>query len=344
MFCALNGWRFVFSILIILHHMPIIKPYNANFGNPVVTFFFVLSGFLLTTRYRDKLLNGEFTSFKFISKRVIAIFPLQWLFTALFLMFSINVVTYNAVPFHLTLTQSLVPFWEINFTLNTPSWFLSSIFVCYLVTPLIIKITKRQTSYLVVYILAILAWHIFVYLLPDSIGRRWVCYINPWARLQDYGIGVLLAIYWKNIENALIIYKENIVQANLLEVSAVFLFALSFFPLFDNDLLGVGSILLDLIICIFITVFSIGRPGGISRLLSGPGLNRLGKLAFVIFMSHTFVLNYTKNLLEVSVLLYFFTSVAIVIVFSYIVEEYYCKHMRRFLLWLLGITKEGNIV
>ena len=84
MFNAINGWRFIFSLLIIWHHMPIWRPENANFGNTIVTFFFVLSGFLLTLSYRDALLNKSISAKDFIIKRCATIFPLQCLFTILF--------------------------------------------------------------------------------------------------------------------------------------------------------------------------------------------------------------------------------------------------------------------
>lgn len=59
-FYALNGWRFIFSLLIVLHHMPKEwKPRIADwdFGNTIVLFFFILSGFLLTVGYKDKIQN-----------------------------------------------------------------------------------------------------------------------------------------------------------------------------------------------------------------------------------------------------------------------------------------------
>ena len=96
MFHALNGWRFIFALMIVWHHLPIPKPLDADLGNPIVTFFFVLSGFLLTLSSRDKLLDGRITSKDFIVKRSATIFPLQWLFTILF-----GIRVGNSVPFDL---------------------------------------------------------------------------------------------------------------------------------------------------------------------------------------------------------------------------------------------------
>lgn len=327
MYRALNGWRFIFALMIVWHHMPIAKPLGANFGNPIVTFFFVLSDFLLTLAYREKLLSGIVSPKEFIIKRSATIFPLQWLFTLLFLIFSINVVTYWAVPFHLTLTQSLIPFWEIDFTLNTPSWFLSSLFICYLLTPIVFRFTKKRFVYVSIFLVALLAWHVFLYFLPESIGRRWLCYINPVARFQDYGAGVLLALYWKDIEIRIQkVINGNRFVATLLELLAISLMCISMFniPILGlNRVLGVGSVLLVFFICIFISVFCLGI-GAVSQCLSNQICDKLGKTAIAIFMSHRFILYYTEPILEKSCLFYLIVSYVIIIALSFLLERYYC--------------------
>lgn len=327
MYRALNGWRFIFALMIVWHHMPVIKPHGANFGNPIVTFFFVLSGFLLTLAYREKLLSGIISPKEFVIKRSATIFPLQWLFTLLFLLFSINVVTYWAAPFHLTLIHSLVPFWEINFTLNTPSWFLSSLFICYLFTPILFKFTERKLVFVLMFFGCVLSYHVFLYFLPESIGRRWLCYINPLARLQDYGAGILLALYWKDIEIRIRkVVKGNRFVVTLLELLAICLMCISLFniPILGlNRILGVGSVLLVFFICIFISVFCLGI-GVVSQCLSNQICDKLGKTAIAIFMSHRFILYYTEPLLKQSCLLYLVVTYMVIISFSILLESYYC--------------------
>ena len=339
MFYALNAWRFIFALMIVWHHMPIAKPLNADLGNPIVTFFFVMSGFLLTHSYRDKLLDGTVSPRDFIIKRSVTIFPLQWLFTILFVICSINVVTYWAIPFHLTLTQSLMPLWEVNFTLNTPSWFLSSIFVCYLITPIIFRFTKNRNIYLLLFVTAVAIWHSFLHFLPEDIGRRWLCYINPLARLQDYGAGVLLALYWNDIP---VMFKKvcnNRFSYTLFEAIGVFLICIALFrfPILGLEkYMGVGSVLLDCYICLFIAVYSMGQ-GMISKVLSKPVFSRLGKISIAIFMSHGFVLYYAEPLFDKSAGLFAFVVFSITILLSFLLERYYCAYMKQ---WLTGILSK----
>lgn len=342
MYRALNGWRFIFALMIVWHHMPVAKPHGADFGNPIVTFFFVLSGFLLTLAYREKILCGIVCPKEFVIKRSATIFPLQWLFTLLFLLFSINVVTYWAVPFHLTLTHSLIPFWEIDFTLNTPSWFLSSLFICYLLTPFMFRFTKRRYVYVSILLISLLTWHVFLYFLPEAIGRRWLCYINPLARLLDYGSGVLLALYWKDIE----IRVQRTVNgsrfiATLLELLAIFLMCISLFniPILGlNRFLGVGSVLLVLFICIFISVFCLGI-GAVSQCLSSQIFNKLGKTAIAIFMSHGFILHYTEPILAKSCFFYLVVTYVLIISLSFLLERYYCAWTKHWILNMLYTKK-----
>ena len=339
MFYALNGWRFIFALMIVWHHMLVAKPLNADFGNPIVTFFFVLSGFLLTLSYRDKLLDGRVSSRDFIIKRSVTIFPLQWLFTILFVICSINVKTYWAIPFHLTLTQSLIPLREVNFTLNTPSWFLSSIFVCYLLTPVIFIFTRNRNIYLLLFIAAVVIWHAFLHFLPDYIGRRWLCYINPLARLQDYGMGILLALYWNDIQSMLKKVFYNRFLHTLLEVVVAFLIcvALFRFPILGVERhLGIGSVLLDCFICLFVASFSMGQ-GLISNLLSLPVFSNLGKISITIFMSHGFVLFWAKPLYDTSVGMYAIVVFVATMLLSFLLERYYCAYMKH---WLLGVLNK----
>ena len=333
MFTALNGWRFIFALMMVWHHMPIWKPNNAGFGNAIVTFFFVLSGFLLTLAYRDSLLNKTVSAKEFIIKRSATIFPLQWLFTLLFVICSLNVVSYWAIPFHLTLTQSLIPLWEIDFTLNTPSWFLSSIFVCYLLTPPLLGWFKNKNTILILYIIALLLWNVFLFYLPETIGRRWLCYISPFARMFNYGIGVILALYWAEIK---ILFNRFLgvgkIRHTLLELWAIFLISISLFniPILGlNRFLGIGSELLNVFICVFISIFCLS-DGFISKILKYPIFNRLGAISIAIYMCHGFILHYTESLVEQSLLLYLLISFVVITISSLILEKYYCRYMKNY--------------
>lgn len=338
MFTALNGWRFILSLMIVWHHMPIWKPENSDFGNPIVTFFFILSGFLITLSYKDSISSKRISIKDFIVKRCATIFPIQWLFTLLFVCFSINIVSYWAIPFHMTLTQSLIPLWEINYTLNTPSWFLSSLFVCYMITPLLFRLQVNKKTFTLLYLITLILWHIFLNILPDTIGQRWLSYINPFARMLNYGCGIIIAMHWSEVKKCIEFICKNKTSQTLLEIITIFLFSISLFniPIFGlNKLLGIGSVLLDIFICLFISVFCIS-DGILSKALKLPIFDKLGKIAIAIYMCHGFIIHYTLPLLQKSVLLYIFISYTTIIIVSFILEKYYCRYTKKLIMRSLG--------
>lgn len=202
----INSIRGILALLIVWHHLTSLMnvPYAFDFGNTVVLFFFILSGFGIALTWKERMgtvatiSNGIYRAF--IIKRCAKIFPLQWLTLLLFLLFYINVVSLSAIPFHLTLTQSAIPLWEINFTLNTPSWFLSSLFFCYLMCPFLLRYGYRnKKSFVVLLLSALFFYSLTVWLLPESIGRRWLTYINPMARMLDFSVGMCLGLFWNEV-------------------------------------------------------------------------------------------------------------------------------------------------
>lgn len=336
-FRALNGWRFIFSLLIIVHHLPESwrEPLkNYDFGNTIVLFFFILSGFLLTRGYYEKLIKGKAKYKDFIVKRISTIFPLQWLLTLLFVLFGINITTYWAIPFNLTLTQSLVPFWEINFTMNTPAWFLSSIFICYLITPLLFRVisTSKKSQILTIYLCIVFVYNLFIFLLPNSIGTRWLCYINPFARFIDFSAGILLALYWDNIKTQIVLKNKIIATViELLIVSAVFFW-------FANEPLqkfNDYTILRYPIIILFIIIFAFSS-GIITKVFSIKIFQKLGDLSIAIYMCHAFVLYFTTKIETSCVGVNVITTFVLTLLFAYVLVQYYCPYCKKQILKLFS--------
>ena len=334
-FYALNGWRFIFSLLIVLHHVPSEwKPCVAgwDFGNTIVLFFFILSGFLLTLGYKDKIQSGTIGYEDFVIKRASSIFPLQILMTVLFVLFGINVVTYWAVPFHLTLTQSLLPLWEVNFTLNIHSWFLSSIFICYLLLWPVLAFVKKRGTLLLIYSTIIVCWNVFVYLLPEGVGTRWLCYINPFARFIDFSAGILLALYWNKIK---CIFNKLLKNNHIATLCEVVIICIVFYYFTNKSIQEYNNytILRYPLIFLFIIIFALST-GVVSRILGTGFFNKLGNLSIAIYMCHGFILYFSPQLGAnyVSII----ATYILTILFSYILVHYYCPVAQKLFIRLLS--------
>ncbi len=290
----IDSIRGILSLLIVWHHMcPMFDiPYTYDYGSTIVLFFFMLSGFHISLTWRNKI-SGN--SKDFIIKRCSKVFPIQWIMTLLFLLFGVNVVSLWAIPFHLTLTQSFNPLWKINFTLNVPSWFMSSLFFCYLFTPILLKWFNKDIKLVsILLVITIILFTAFLYVLPYSIGRRWVSYLNPFYRLVDYSVGMVLGVYWSRLYEFIDV-KLNVrrLVCTILEsLSIVFIFFFMMYePIFK---LNPYRVIFYPFILLFIIIFTYSN-GYVSRLLSNRYLYKLGNLSMSIYMTHYLVLEFVRR-------------------------------------------------
>lgn len=279
----LASLRGLFAIMIFLHHFLPDRgiALGIDMGNIVVLFFFVLSGYALTMSYRDRVQRPDFSYGKFLVRRGSKIYPIQWLSLALALVFGAK--AWAAVPFHFTLTQSYVPRWEINWTLNTASWFLSSLTFSYIIfVPLLRMFLRYGRKMYVLYLMAVVAWAVFSVVLPASIGRRWLCYINPFARALDFTLGMIIALQSENLKRWA--DRLNGPVVTVLELAALALVALSlvYTPWFPGRFIPkqYWYPVIGFMICLFASECR----GLVSSLLNSKPLIFLGSLSLGIYM------------------------------------------------------------
>lgn len=317
---AIDALRGISALLIIFHHLlPMAGyQYNWDFGNTIVLFFFVLSGFHLTLGWKDKI-EKPGACRKFLIKRCSKIFPIQWGVLALYLILGINIVSWWAVPFHFLLIQSIVPFWEINFSLYTPSWFLSAIFICYLFTPFLLKKAIRDSrKFILVWISVVLLFHLMLLFKPNEMGTRWLVYINPASRLLDFSMGVVLALYWQRIKD---VYKMNSIwNGTFLEVIAIggiLVWMSNVYCISLNDY----KVLRYPFVCFLIIAFSL-QKGMVSRIFSNRFLSWLGSISFSVYMLHGFAIFLVSRYMCASGFCAVVGVVGVTLLFSHIASFY----------------------
>ncbi len=327
----IDSLRGIFALMIVWHHYaPMMNvEYHYDFGNTIVLFFFILSGFGIALSWKERISGNEK---EFIIKRCAKIFPIQWLTVCACVIFWGNTIeSLWALPFHLTLTQSLIPLWQINFTLNTPSWFLSSIFICYLLTPFLLKTINKLGigKFFVLQILLIIIIEVGIYLLPDSIGHRWLCYINPFYRFMDFSIGVSLGYYMSKGNVTLffnVVPKFWLSILEVLLVCALFLFMM-YPPLFQLD---VYPIYRYPIIVILIILLTIGK-GCVSYCLNNKVLLWLGNMSLTIYMTHVFCLSYfTQRLLHIPLWVKVIVVYSVVLLVACVLNKYFIPQSAKY--------------
>ena len=154
---ALTSMRFVAALMVVIFHMSSQAPFFAAVPQPLhsiidcgyvwVGFFFVLSGFILSYQYFDRVQAGQFSAREFLIARFARIYPvhlLNFLVVAGLLAVKTwpwegalppggSLVTLVDVGATIALVHSWVPSFALTF--NFPSWSISTEFFFYLCFP-----------------------------------------------------------------------------------------------------------------------------------------------------------------------------------------------------------------
>ena len=141
---SFTGWRYIFAVAIFMHHYQIDGKSVLQAGGAIgVTFFFILSGFLLAYGYKKRLMTREISTSDFYKARAVKLYPLHILcFAAIFLLGIRNFVTADLpkAVLNLFLLQSWVPSPDYYMSYNAVSWFLSDELFFHLMFPFVLPV------------------------------------------------------------------------------------------------------------------------------------------------------------------------------------------------------------
>ena len=118
MFLSLQSLRFVFAVVIFLHHLGVLEAG----GSCGVSFFLVLSGFVMAKGYGGKVSASGFSFRHYMEKRLVRLYPLH--LVCLLLAMVVHGVLYQAdvwglwlLP-NLALLQAWIPSASVYFSGN----------------------------------------------------------------------------------------------------------------------------------------------------------------------------------------------------------------------------------
>lgn len=300
----LTSLRFFFALMVFLSHLWFLQDESAFYrhlyddvfyeGYIGVSFFFILSGFVLGYSYHDKILDGKIKFSQFWLARFARIYPLHLLtlLVAVPLSFGGNATEWiNRFVLNVFLVQSFVPSDDIYFYFNSVSWSISDEWFFYAMFPFLVflMMRKRYVKFLPLLILLI---PISLMLVKESYHEKYF-YINPLLRIGDFIIGKLLYRVYRKRKDIEVL--NNRTMANIAEVSCILLLGL--FLYFHNEIpQGFRySCYYWPPMIILIYTFAYAR-GFISDLLSKSTLVFLGEISFGFYMIHMLVLRYYQYL------------------------------------------------
>lgn len=305
-----EGLRFIMCIIVIISHLEFLRAsilfgtvYVKYFHNPTlaVDYFFMLSGFgmFLSTKRPKKVFKRILD---FATSKIWKIYP-AYLFSLVIslpynlyvLFYNYNEVWKNFLKFltfcgiDLILLQSSFGMNSLSTSLNGVCWFLSTLFVCYLLSPYLLYFVDKLRSYSQIFSMILLFLTLILSLscLSSYIESRKIFgglindlwYTSPLIRIWYLGIGMCIGSLYKK-------WNKKVKFKNISEFTLTVV-AFCYF-------LGRNSLLLDrtflrffdVILCtVLMIVFSAGE-GKITGFLKSQKMVNLGKLSMLLYLFH----------------------------------------------------------
>ena len=196
--------------MVLSHYSPI-RNSLINNGGEAVSFFFLLSGFILVVAYEKQINQNNFSIIDFYVKRLARIYPL-YLFS-LFLTLSCHFIIHTnhthlifKLPFELIMVQT----WFYPGSINYPAWSISCELFFYLLFPIyIFKLKDLKINYALLMAFTLIIFTLSMSYLLDHLSflsskmdlKGGYLYQHPLVRFPVFFLGNVLGfMYLKNIE------------------------------------------------------------------------------------------------------------------------------------------------
>ncbi|MCA0315922.1 MAG: acyltransferase [Candidatus Melainabacteria bacterium] len=342
---SLTALRFFAAFSIVVYHakdqFPFLSGLAANFAlEQAVSFFFVLSGFILTYAHSNLGLDN---CKPYIISRFMRIYPvhLAALATLLFLLPQ-NLAHFKDWPAslaYLTMTHAWVPIQDYYFAWNSPSWSISTEWFFYLSLPLLLTLGRKRllapltlTALTFAFVFWLSAWQ---HLPTDSttgsaVSAHGLLYINPLARLIEFALGITLGLTYTRIKPLpLPTLLEFLSLASFLFTCHLSTKLESFSAWHPYFLLWASHAGFSALSAAFVIIVFSQERGILSKALRFKPLVLLGEVSFAMYMLHYILLCYK---FETVPLIYnqagFWRFTAILVLASYFTFTYIEKPTR----------------
>ncbi|RTY60029.1 acyltransferase [Pantoea sp. YU22] len=317
---SLSGMRFIAAALIAFHHTAWMYPLSKYIDDHIdadlgVTFFFVLSGFILY--YTHNNISTKSQSIRFIVARIARIWPLH--VACLLMVLCIfpspwgypgESVAWLKILANLFLMHAWIPYAKYFFSFNGPSWSISVELFFYVLFPFLLYRFKKNwhfklilafiTGLAVVMAVQKMALPMLHYGDPLMGPNQWASGTLPLVRLTEFLTGILACAFWLRIKKKVV---DNSYLFTCLEVASLLLglFTLCWFPhiisiSFDGYVLGswLTRTLAAPMFATIIAVFAFGR-GAPSKFIGCRWMVLLGEASFSLYMTHEIVARCIAN-------------------------------------------------
>jgi peptidoglycan/LPS O-acetylase OafA/YrhL len=307
---SLTFLRFLAALSIVLHHSMDtfrLPSFLSVVLNPAlaVSFFFVLSGFILSYVYPR--LSGKGEVLRFWQARIARCWPLHLICFLIVAYVLRNGLGFDPDGFprrgtaitNALLLQAWVPNQAYFFGYNAPSWSVSVEFFFYFCFPFLQMWRSKGNPFLKSSIMLIVAASfafICSALLSQAKGadlQLWLAYINPLARLFEFVLGMFCATIYSRI-----LTQNNTVRATIAQAICftIFVAFLANIP----RLVPVGCpVQVPFALVTGLLILSLALDKGVfSRCLSGKLACKLGDISYAMYLLHYLLSNFNHHFWE----------------------------------------------
>lgn len=289
--------RFIAAIAIVISHfnkdlfLYKIGPVSNLFlrANVGVSYFFILSGFIMIVAYSGK---SRIDYWEFYKNRFARIYPLYIIGLLLYFMTRYHVFDVYGFILYLLGVQSWIP--GKAMILNFPGWSISVEFFFYLLFPFLYNhFYSKKNKYIWIFTIGIwLVTQVFsnwyeasgMYEGAHTKSHEFLYYFPLW-HLNEFLIGNLAGIYF--VKN----YNPQNYDLPLILVFGLILISLIFVPLFYHN-----GLMALLFVPAIILISS--NSGSIKKLFSLKPLEYLGEISYAIYITHIPVLYILREFLK----------------------------------------------
>ncbi|HEH9402284.1 TPA: acyltransferase [Aeromonas sobria] len=303
---SLTSLRFFAALGVFFHHLGFLNSstlvpiqnlvkYFFN-GYAGVSFFYILSGFIISYSFKRHQGNGVFGYLDFMIFRISRLFPVHILSLLIFcLCFGIysNFGAVNISSFfsNVFLIHALIPKQEYYFGFNAVSWSISCELFFYVAFCFLVRL---KSKYLLALLSAILAVVIFsLFNPPVELSQHWLFYINPIFRLPNFIIGMLLCRIYLSTS-----FSPSTAIGNAMELGSIALLGITVYisSNFISDMNLRFDILFIPAMASIVMAFSYSS-GLLSKLLSNSFMMLLGEASFSFYMMHWIIISKANEMI-----------------------------------------------
>lgn len=296
---TLQSLRFIFFVMIFMSHFGYDgRPTFDAGGDCGVSFFFILSGFVMTLAYGEKAASERFSYRRFMVRRMAKLYPLHLLCLLAFVVINIKSMDAEALvrllP-NLLLIQSWLPSADYYFSGNAVSWFLSDILLCYAVFPFVCRAIRRMTPAALTFTWAavLMAYSLLLCNVTDAMTNTFI-YVFPPVRTVDFALGITIwrVAEWTKRHRPDVAENRLAINAAELAVFAALAATLAAHP-YVNLQIRTACLFWPVCATVILLFASERQGGGVAWLLRHKPLIWLGNITFPMFMVHQMAISIT---------------------------------------------------